>query len=473
MFVRILQANEVLPALHLVWEVYVSDVAPLQNSEAVAGFGQFIKYENIGPRIGQGEIILFGAWEGQELCGVSGVDRRGNILLLYVKKQWQRRGIGRMMMQAMCQFCAQTLVVTRMLMKVVPSATTAMNHLGMREIAPVQNVGAETYVPMEMMITPAAVKPKKMQKKTIAIIVAGAVLCVTLISLLCVMVYREARRVFSSPSAIEIPYGESDDFGGSSEGDGSGKDVATGIDAISEYEETGLSFEVKEENYQFSPEDMKSTYVNFEINYPQITGLADEKVQDMVNKELENCAMETKTRIYDNPDTEIKERVLREENPILAGCVEYKVTYLTEDYISVVFEDYTYEGNQNAKHVGLRTRNISLKDGTVYEVKDVFNLNDDFIKEWLEIMRDEADTDDLLAEVDMDGLRKALSGEDTKSGTYQPVFFADAEGVEVGFSFRYADDDENDNGFAWVTAPFGFKEVQKYHQNDEFWELVK
>ena len=44
MFVRPLNPDEVLSALHLIWEVYASDVAPLQNPEAVAGFRELIRY---------------------------------------------------------------------------------------------------------------------------------------------------------------------------------------------------------------------------------------------------------------------------------------------------------------------------------------------------------------------------------------------------------------------------------------------
>lgn len=68
MFVRPLNPDEVLSALHLIWEVYASDVAPLQNPEAVAGFRELIRYEHIMPRIQNKEVILFGAWEGTELA---------------------------------------------------------------------------------------------------------------------------------------------------------------------------------------------------------------------------------------------------------------------------------------------------------------------------------------------------------------------------------------------------------------------
>ena len=46
MFVRILEAQEILPALHLVWDVFAADVAPYYEPAGVAEFQKFIKYEN-------------------------------------------------------------------------------------------------------------------------------------------------------------------------------------------------------------------------------------------------------------------------------------------------------------------------------------------------------------------------------------------------------------------------------------------
>ena len=172
MFVRPLNPDEVLSALHLIWEVYASDVAPLQNPEAVAGFRELIRYEHIMPRIQNKEVILFGAWEGTELCGVGGINNRGNVLFLYVRKEWMRKGVARQLMQGMYQFCAQALVITRMTVRAVPASVTAFNHLGFREVAPVQNVGAEIFVPMELLIAPGSI-PAKKPKKRIALIMSG------------------------------------------------------------------------------------------------------------------------------------------------------------------------------------------------------------------------------------------------------------------------------------------------------------
>ncbi|MEI3219436.1 MAG: DUF4163 domain-containing protein [Lachnoclostridium sp.] len=210
--------------------------------------------------------------------------------------------------------------------------------------------------------------------------------------------------------------------------------------------------------------------INFEVHFPQITGL-DSSVQDDINAKLKEYAMETAEKIYLNPDMDMKEKVLKEEYPVLASYVEYKVTYLSSDFMCVVYQDYCYEGSEQDSKVKLRTLNINLKDGTVYNVKDIVELSDDFIDTWLEEMRDEADTDELLSELNSDEMKKYLSGED-ENGIYSDNFFVDADGIEIGFGFDYPADDENNKGFAWVTAPFDMDEIMEYRTDSEFWNLV-
>lgn len=66
---RILKEQELLPALHLVWEVFAEEVAPSYSPEGVEKFRNFIKYDNICPMFRRGEILFFGAFEDNELKG--------------------------------------------------------------------------------------------------------------------------------------------------------------------------------------------------------------------------------------------------------------------------------------------------------------------------------------------------------------------------------------------------------------------
>lgn len=477
MYVRPLNPDEVLSALHLIWDVYVSDVAPLQNPDAVVGFRELIRYEHIMPRIQNREAVLFGAWEGIELCGVGGIDNRGNILFLYVRKEWRRKGVAKQLMQGIYQYCVQVLVITRIAVRAVPAAVTAFNHLGFHEVAPVQNVGAEVFVPMELLIAPGSMPAKKPRKK-IAFIIVGICL---LIALLICMVVKEAASTMQKTDTYaeeqENPFGDYGN-GNSDEYDyGTGKGTETeqqsGLDQIEEYEAEDLPFEVRDENHTYSPDNQSSVTQQFEIYYPQLDGMDNQDVQARINEELKNCAMETVDRIYENPDHKIRNRVLEAESPVIADFVKYKVTYLTEDYICVAYEDYSYEGNSEYSYVGLRTKNINLKDGTVYDVKDIVNTDKTFVKKWLKEMQNEADDKSLLADQDTDSLTQILSGEETQDGTFTPVFFMDKDGIEIGLSFHYDKGDENASDYGWVTAPFQLDDLQGRKTDSTFWDLVK
>lgn len=237
MLVRTVKPEEILPALHLVWEVYASDLAPLQSPEAVAGFQDLIRYPNIEPRIRRGEITLFGAWEGDDLRGVSGIDRSGEILLFYVRKEYQRQKTGRQLMQAMYMFCAQVLVITRITIKAPPSSAAAMNYLGFRETAPAVQTGSSVYVPMELMIAPAAMpagKAGKQKKRTVAAVIA---LILALILLLAAMAYREARNVYGGSGDSSYgngSYGSESPYDDESPYDG-GQDGSEGADDFGEW----------------------------------------------------------------------------------------------------------------------------------------------------------------------------------------------------------------------------------------------
>lgn len=434
MYVRILGQHEILNALHLAWEVYAQDILPKRTHEQIEEFQKFIKYENIMPKIQSGELRFFGAFDADRLCGAGAIDQQGHISLLYVKKEMQEHGIDQMLVQAMQE---------------------------------------SSYINMNM--NTHQENPKKNRKKIWIIIAVIAVVLALIVGLISFIVYKVVR--FGTDNSIieefHIPY-EEDIYGGDF-GEGSeSEDSEGGIEAITEYIEEHTGYELTEESYIVNPEDTetKRTMIAFEVLYPQISGLKDASVQEKVNEELKNCAMETAEKIYLTPTEEIKEIVLGEQNPVLASYVEYKVTYLSEDVISVVYQDYYYEGSQNNYHLGLRTRNINLNDGTVYEVKDIVKLNDRFIKEWAEEMRDEADVKDLMKELNEKEMKNILSGNDM-DGIYFDNFFLDAEGIEIGLCFKYPAEDENDIGFSWVTAPFDWEDIREYKTNSNFWELVK
>lgn len=483
MEVRNLQKKELLPALHLVWEVFAEEVAPSYSPEGVAEFQNFIKYDHIISMYQKQEIEFFGAFEGDELCGTIAVKSIGHICLFFVKKQYQRMGAGRILYGAACDYCARKLCVSRMTVNAAPGAAVVYQHLGMRQTGPMQQVNGISYIPMETYIDVVPVK-KPQNKKRTGLIVGAVIAAVIFIILLMVggvfiirNLYNESKNFVEDQIEDGIEeWDEEDPMDPDSplwdnRGDGDSEDSSDtqtgGSAAIPADIAQNLEYEISEDSYTFTDDEKQSTVIGFDVKYPKLEGL-DAKVQKQINNKIKNCAMETVEEIYENPSEEFKEKILGTQNPMLISQVTYKVCYASNDFISILFEDAGTKGSQEDYYQHLRTLNIGLKDGKVYEVKDIIELDDEFIDEWLDIMRDEVGNDQFLSELSKEEMKKTLSGKSI-DGNYVVNFFFDEDGIEIGYDFNYASGDSNDQGYVWVTAPFSYDEIQYYEKNDDFW----
>lgn len=464
MNVRILGSQELLPALQLAWDVFEQEIAPTYEDEGIEEFQQFIKYDNIVPKVQGGEYIFFGAWENEVPCGAGALQRRGHISLLFVQKEYKAYGTEKLLFDAMCQYLVQVCGIQKVTVHAAVNKVEAYRQYGMCVLAPQQHVNGVCFVPMEMKLTR---KKKKHRKWWIIFTVIALIVCI-FAGIFWFVIFGSVLTI--KQEDICTPYEYEEEYGiGAFDSE---QEEESGIDAILEYISEETAYELTEESYVLNPQEAGTsrTTIAFEIKYPQINGL-DEAVAEKVNEELKNCAMETAEWIYLNPTDEIKERVLGEEYPVLMSYVEYKVTYLSDTFVSVVYQDYCYEGSQENYHLRFRTKNINLTDGTVYEVKDIVTLDEAFIEEWTKLMREEAQSEELLSELDDDELLQVLSGNDL-GGVYTDNFFVDAEGIEIGLGFTYGADDADAQDFSWVTAPFEWKDMKKYQTDSEFWNLV-
>ena len=72
---RLYSSQEVVEGLHLVWDVFIRENANSCTQWGIEEFARFIKMENFMPLVESGEMIVFGAVEGQDLGGRSRAER--------------------------------------------------------------------------------------------------------------------------------------------------------------------------------------------------------------------------------------------------------------------------------------------------------------------------------------------------------------------------------------------------------------
>lgn len=471
--IRRLREEELAHALKLVWEVFEEEIKPSYTEEGVQEFLGFINYDFMKSAYDNHEMIFWGAFTEEEMIGTVAVRKDGHISLFFVKNAYQGMGIGKALFQMMYNYCVEELKVKKITVNAAPQSVAKYIHMGLRQMGNMEERSGIRSVPMEMYASPTLVKPvhfnanKKKNRKILWI--ALAVITVLLIG----------GTIFAGVRAFKNIYNfvmeEDSTWGDPEEGSVSIPGELSGVEAIEAYAADEVSYEIENETYSFVDDEKINTVIDFSVQYPKIivkdNGKMNVDAVEKANEAIKACAMETVEEIYLNPTDEIKEKVIGAQQPVLVSYVTYKVTYQSDSLISIVMEDQHYKGSQEDYGYDFRTININVKDGSILEVKDLVNVDNDFVKEWLMIMRSEAENKDLLSELNKRELKKALEGEDF-NGVYDVEFFFDKEGVEIGFAFDYEEGDENDAGFAWVTAPFSYKEIEKFAMDSPIWNEI-
>ena len=91
--IRSLNADDIIPAMDLVWHVFSEFEAPEYSEEGVAEFKAFIEPSFITDKMPNGEFRLWGAYENERIVGVIAIKQPLHITLLFVDKHYHRRGI--------------------------------------------------------------------------------------------------------------------------------------------------------------------------------------------------------------------------------------------------------------------------------------------------------------------------------------------------------------------------------------------
>lgn len=259
MLIRRLQGKEILDSLHLVWEVFAKNVAPSYTPQGVAEFQKFIKLDHIMGKIQSGDLIMWGAFEGETMCGVIGMRTIGHISLFFVKNEWQRKGVGRMLFAEARRYCAEQRGVLRITVNATPQAVGAYRHLGFNESGIPQTVNGITSVSMEHRIYPSETKQVNKKKSHTGLIVGAIIVGIVLALIVAYtfifgIIFRNAgvRTKIENRQSTE-QYNEGNDIFD----EGMPEEDNEGINAITCYEAEDLPYTFSDEIYTYSSRNKK------------------------------------------------------------------------------------------------------------------------------------------------------------------------------------------------------------------------
>lgn len=486
MNIRLVNREEILDVLHLAWEVYREDYLPLENDEKIKEFQNIIKYENFIHHYDKGEVIVFGVYEMNGLKGALILNRGGFVSMIFVQKDFRNKQMAKSLMQEAADFASRNLHIPGL------SVYSDQNHIEFYEKLGFKKASAligQTGLSGSLMLRPLRPmtnhhsgyggKPKVF----IPVLVGIGIFLLLLLSFASIrrMSQQSLNQYHNGgdfgqiiPFDLDEFYDEQeepdDDYWDSGNSQKEFNEEFNGLEGITAYQEADLGFDLEKEKYTENI-NTENKYIDFDVVYPSLNGLSDKVVEDQINEEIRRTAMATVEELYTNPKEEVKEQILKSDKAYLVSYVKYKVTYLNKDLISIIFDDNTCKITEDNVKTHLRTLTVNLKNGQVYQVKDLINLNDDFLEDFRINMQIESGDADFLTDLEEEDLKKALEGGDTTK-EYVPQFFLDANGIDIGFDITPTKESVVDHFYSWITTHFSEEEINTYKSSSDLWGLT-
>lgn len=504
MQIRIVKETELWSVLNFSAQMFWRQDLARCTEEGKNRFMEFLKYEHQLEKFQAGEILLFAAFEQERICGAMELDTKGNVLFLYTDSMKHAERTADKLVQEACRLAHASGMYQTLHADVMPEKAPFYRQLGFFPCA--ENIWEDgmqkcpVQLDVESKFAGSMAKKKSNTWIYIAIGAGTAVLALfLLVGLLVFFIVRQPQREAGWNHFTEdlLPYdeywgdgndGDHDEFWGDGDfewdfddewdgdwDDNGGDDYSDdteddGILSLDAYIDPRAGYEVKEQNDKYQSEDTSAYLVAYDVKYPEITGLP-EHIQKKVNETLKNCAMETIDKYYTNPSDETKEWMLRQQYAIIISQVDYIVSYMDENLLAVAFEDWYSAGNYESANVALRSVIINVNDGTVYEPKDVLELNRHFAKMWKQKVTFEYGGNEFADTCDIDEIEAMFKGQYEAEGI-RPAVILTEDGVEIGFGYRMPGENSQDTT-GYITVEFEKDELKQYQKSSEFWKMVK
>ena len=183
MEVRILQEEEIKIASGLAR--YVFDYClrnRMEYPQTIAFVEEYITEENLRNLCAQNKLLLWGAFEGEQMVGVSGMQSDAMITLLYVLPQCQNRGYGSKMLKLMREYASKVCGFQRVQVNANPAWTSFyFAKKGFANVEQNQDLRAP-FVPMyALSMNMEGFEKRKIAKKWIALAIVGCILFATIV----------------------------------------------------------------------------------------------------------------------------------------------------------------------------------------------------------------------------------------------------------------------------------------------------
>lgn len=147
-----LQKNDIKNALDLVWTVFEEFEAPDYSKQGIEEFRKFISYNSIIEKFDKGELEFWGCIDNSDLIGVIATRGISHICMLFVNKEYHRRGIARSLFKTVEDRCKSQNTISKITVNSSPYAIEVYHRLGFFDTDKEQTVGGIRFTPMAYLL---------------------------------------------------------------------------------------------------------------------------------------------------------------------------------------------------------------------------------------------------------------------------------------------------------------------------------
>ncbi len=146
-----LYEKNLIGALELVRQVFMSCVSGDFEEKGVRTFEYFIRRENMEERMRSGEMVFFGAYESARLIGVIAMRSGHHVSLLFVDEAYQRRGVAKRLLRRGVAHCIdQNPMLRHITVNASPVGVPAYKALGFYPLSEERIEEGMRFMPMRI-----------------------------------------------------------------------------------------------------------------------------------------------------------------------------------------------------------------------------------------------------------------------------------------------------------------------------------
>ncbi len=140
------------PSMKVIWKTFLKFEGDVYSKEGIQNFLDFITDKELLDSFLKGEYEMMIALDEEKIIGAASVRNRNHLSLLFVDEAYHYQGVGRRLMQNMCEYLKNEKGELYMTLKSSPYAVAFYEKLGFWATGPEEHYAGIQVTPMEKLL---------------------------------------------------------------------------------------------------------------------------------------------------------------------------------------------------------------------------------------------------------------------------------------------------------------------------------